>query len=217
MNVVPACDEARLALPAAAWRALQGAFDGLVAGGLPCGAALADRDGTVVAAGRNHAYDPPAGTEVLEGTPLAHAELNVLAQVATGRDLSTDVLWSTQQPCAMCEAALAFCGVGDVRWIAADPAFVGSDDPRGGVARDPTRDVPALAPWTVVANVMFLQRAIARGGRDDLRIARNLRVDPATTELALDVAREGRPAGDLDAFVAALWPRVAEAARRRLR
>lgn len=207
--------EARAALPVAAWRALQGALEALLAGGLPCGAALADHEGAVIASGRNHAYDAPSADDVLEGTPLAHAELNVLARVPTGRDLSGDVLWSTQQPCAMCSAALRFCGVGEVRWLAADPAFVGADDPRGGPLRDPTPDDATPGPWAVLANVLFLQPSIARGGRDDPRIVRNLRADPATTELALEVAAERVRTADLDALAGALWPRLAVAARRR--
>lgn len=200
-------------LPPAAWYALAGALDAWVAGGLPCGAALSGPDDVVVATGRNHAHDAASGTDLLEGTPLAHAEMNVLARVDTERDLSDDVLWSTQQPCAMCMAALRFCGVGTVRWLAADPAFVGVDDPRGGVVRDPGWDDPALRPWGVLANVLFLQPSITRGGRHHPRVARNLHVDPAMTELALDVARERLAVDDLDTLLTRLWPRVEVAAR----
>ena len=69
------------ALETVAWVALEGAFEALGAGGLPCGAAISDANGRVVARGRNHAYDPVTGSDVLEGTPLAHAELNALARV----------------------------------------------------------------------------------------------------------------------------------------
>jgi tRNA(Arg) A34 adenosine deaminase TadA len=140
------------ALETVAWVALEGAFEALVAGGLPCGAAISDATGQVVARGRNHAYDPVTGSDVLEGTPLAHAELNALARVPTPRDLSGDTLWSTQQPCAMCTSAIEFCGVGDTRYLAADPAFIATDDMRAGVLNDPTRDHPELTVWAILAN-----------------------------------------------------------------
>ena len=38
----------------------------MVAGGLTCGAALTDCSGVVIVRGRNHAYDPGDGSDVLE-------------------------------------------------------------------------------------------------------------------------------------------------------
>jgi tRNA(Arg) A34 adenosine deaminase TadA len=218
---------ARASLDAAAWRALEQAYQALTAGGLPCGAALADAAGTVVACGRNHAYDPLSGDDPLQGTPLAHAELNVLARVRTDRDLSADTLWSTQQPCAMCTAAIGFCGVGRTRYLAADPAFLGTSDPRAGIAADPTRADPALAPWAALANAMFLWPTISRTGPGGEHIRRNRQADPEFTDLAVEVfgddslgvagvagvAGVGRP--DLAAVAARLWPRLADAAERR--
>src|SRR5215471_20971143 len=89
-------------------RSLQLAYASLVAGGLACGAAVTDGSGALVAEGRNRAYDPPGGTDALQGTPLAHAEMNALAAVSTYRDLSLCTLWSSQEPCSMCTAAAAF-------------------------------------------------------------------------------------------------------------
>jgi tRNA(Arg) A34 adenosine deaminase TadA len=169
---------ARASLDAAAWRALEQAYEALTAGGLPCGAALADAAGAIVACGRNHAFDPLSGDDPLQGTPLAHAELNVLARVRTDRDLSADTLWSTQQPCAMCTAAIGFCGVGRTRYLAADPAFLGTSDPRAGVVVDPTRADPALAPWAALANAMFLWPTISRTGPGGDHIRRNHQADP---------------------------------------
>ena len=51
----------------------------LLAGGLAVGSVITDGDGRIVAEGRNRAYDPVTGTDPLEGTPLAHAEMNALA------------------------------------------------------------------------------------------------------------------------------------------
>ena len=63
----PDLTAARASLGAAGWRALEQAYEALTAGGLPCGAALADAAGAVVACGRNHAYDPLSGDDPLTG------------------------------------------------------------------------------------------------------------------------------------------------------
>ncbi len=206
---------ARASLDVGAWRALEQAYEALTAGGLPCGAALADGAGAIVAHGRNHAYDPPSGDDPLQGTPLAHAEMNVLARIPTARDLSADTLWSTQQPCAMCTAAIEFCQVGRTRYLAADPAFLGTSDRRAGVIADPTLADPALAPWAALANAMFLWPTIRATGPDGDHIRRNRRVDPEFTNLAVDVAGDfpgaaGRPG--LAGVAGQLWPRLIDAA-----
>lgn len=202
----------RHGLPAGAWAALEGSFTAMVAGGLPCGAALTDSSGVVIVRGRNHAYDPGDGSDVLEGTPLAHAEMNVLAQVHTTRDLSHDTLWSTQQPCAMCAASLSFCGVGQVRFLAADPAFVASDDARGGKPFDPTDENPQWTVWAILANALFLQPAILRG--DTARLNRNRSVEPETVEAALRLSATPRT-DDLASLVDSIWDMLVPLAEQR--
>lgn len=206
----------RHGLPAGAWAALDGAFDAMVAGGLPCGAALTDHSGAVIERGRNHAYDASDGGDVLEGTPLAHAEMNVLARVPIARDLSTDTLWSTQQPCAMCAAALSFCGVGHVRFLAVDPAFVASGDARGGTPSDPIIERPEWTVWAIFANALFLQPAVARG--DAARLDRNHGVEPETVEAATTLSVAPRVDG-LAALVNSMWDilvRLSDQRRERL-
>lgn len=133
MTAAEAFATAKASLPAGAWRALEKAYQAIASDGLPCGAALVDNAGLVVADGRCSAFDlRGGGTGILGVTPLGHAEMNVLAGVPTERDLRDDTLWSTQQPCAMCAAALAFVGVGSVRYLAADPAFQDTSDPNAG-------------------------------------------------------------------------------------
>jgi putative NADH-flavin reductase len=51
-------------------------------GGLPVGAVVMGSGGEVVAEGRNRAYDPPGGDDRLQGSPIAHAEMNALARIA---------------------------------------------------------------------------------------------------------------------------------------
>lgn len=208
-------DGGRHGLAAGGWAALEGAFAAWRAGGLPCGAALAAADGSVVARGRNHAYDPATGTDPLEGNPLAHAELNVLARLSSDHDAAGETLWSTQQPCSMCTAAIAFCGVGTTRYLAADPAFVATGDARAGIVADPTVGRPELEPWAILSNALFLQPAVDRGHQQ--RLDRNERVEPETVAAARAVAALPAP-GTLDELVDQLWPQltawVAERQRR---
>ena len=160
-------------------------------------------DGIIIAAGRNHAYDPPTGTDTLENTPLAHAELNVLARIQTDRELTTDVLWSTQQPCSMCEAAIRFCGVGDVVHLAADPSFAGTAVALAPEVIDPTEDRVEATPLALLANAMFLQPFIARGLETTLE--HNRSEEPETVQLAEILAIAGPPSD-----VVALLELVAE-------
>jgi tRNA(Arg) A34 adenosine deaminase TadA len=211
--VVMIDNTSRHTLASGAWAALEGAFTALIAGGLPCGAALVDPTGTVIARGRNHAYDARTGDDIIEETPLAHAELNVLARVPTSRDLTHDTLWSTQQPCAMCAAAIAFCGVGHVRFLAADPAFIATDDVRGGALIDPTSEYPELTVWAIVANALFLRPTIVRG--DSLRLERNRSAEPETVEAAEMIARQPRR-NDLAEMVDAMWNALLVLANRRV-
>ncbi|HYT11464.1 MAG TPA: nucleoside deaminase [Candidatus Nitrosopolaris sp.] len=213
---------ARASLDPGAWRALERALDALRSGGLPCGSCLVDSDGNVIAEGRNHAYDPVSGSDLLEQTPLAHAELNVLARVSSDRDLGRDTLWSTQQPCSMCTAAIQFCGVGNTRYLAADPAFLGTDDVRAGKIVDPTLGDPTLGPWAVLATLMFLHPAIEHAGANSPRVQRNRLLEPEATDLALAVHNEQQfsaTTDGLDDVAAGLWSRlhaVSEARSRRL-
>jgi tRNA(Arg) A34 adenosine deaminase TadA len=187
------------ALDAAPRRALELAYEGLVAGGLPVGSVLVDAGGTIVAEGRNRAYDPPGGPDVLQGTPLAHAELNVLAAVPTDRVLDRDTLWSTHEPCSMCAAAAAFTGVGTVRYVAPDPWAVAaqpSGPPSGAV---PLGD----ARWAAVAGVLFVLGVAARVGVDSPTVTGN----PEVARIALDLlpAPTGGTPADL---IGPVWPRV---------
>jgi tRNA(Arg) A34 adenosine deaminase TadA len=123
-------------LPLGARAALEEQWAGLAAGGLPCGSAIVDARG-VVAVGRNRAYDAAGAIHTrmqhpLQHTRLAHAELNALAHVPTETDHASLTLWSTQHPCAMCAAAIAFVGICRVRYLADDPS--GASSPADNIA-----------------------------------------------------------------------------------
>jgi tRNA(Arg) A34 adenosine deaminase TadA len=211
----------------AAWQALHPAFrrslelahQSLIAGGLPVGAALTDPAGVVVADGRNRAYDPPGGVDPLQGTPLAHAEMNTLAVARTDWELAECTLWSTQQPCGMCDAVAAFTGVGQVRYLAPDPWAVVH---YGGVDATPQPIAPTEGPgepvWAVSANVLFLLGVAARMGVDHPTVAGNLKLDPGPAWVVMDLIAEGRPVEDLfqdrpvAALLVSLWDRIEAAA-----
>lgn len=187
------------ALDPAPRRALSLAYEGLVAGGLPVGAVLVDAGGGIVAEGRNRAYDPPGGPDVLQGTPLAHAELNVLAAVPTDRELGPDTLWSTHQPCSMCAAAAAFTGVGTVRHVAPDPWAVAA----GAAAT--SGSVPLGSPqWATVAGVLFVLGVAARVGVSSPTVTRN----PEVARIALDLL-PAPTGGSLPDLIAPVWGRIA--------
>jgi tRNA(Arg) A34 adenosine deaminase TadA len=104
-------------------RCLELAHESFLAGGLPVGSVIAGSSGERVSEGRNRACDPAGGTDRLQRTPIAHAEMNALAAVGTGTGLGSLTLWSSHRPCVMCAAACAFTGVGSVAFIAPDPSM----------------------------------------------------------------------------------------------
>jgi tRNA(Arg) A34 adenosine deaminase TadA len=65
-------------------RALELAWDAFRAGSLPVGAVLTDGNGVVVAEGRNRIGEGVAPPGRLRGTGIAHAEMDVLAQLPMG-------------------------------------------------------------------------------------------------------------------------------------
>ncbi len=144
-------------------RALKLAHEALASGGLAVGSVLIDSEASIVAEGRNHAYDPPGGRQILQRTPIAHAEMNALAAVETGRALADDTLWSTQEPCAMCAAAAAFVGVGHVRYLAPDPWAIAAEVSGATEGLD-TRRADVQPIWLVAVNLLFLLSVAPRQG-----------------------------------------------------
>jgi tRNA(Arg) A34 adenosine deaminase TadA len=179
------------ALPEGARLALEEQWRGLAAGGLPCGAAIVDAEG-VVAAGRNHAYDQEGPLESrlrypLQHNRLAHAELNALALIDTDIDHAALTLWTTQHPCAMCAAAIAFTGIGRVRFIADDPSDHELPEriaaSRQGVPYQPTGD----PLWWTVSNLLFLYNSAALSGEGASNLGSNRERYAALVELTLEL------------------------------
>lgn len=214
-------EEAWAALPDGARTALEQQWEGLAAGGLPCGSAVIDAAGRVIAAGRNHAYDPAGELETrarypLQHTRLAHAELNALALVPTELDHATLTLWTTQHPCAMCAAAMHFVGIGKVCFVADDPsdesapqAIVAS---RGQVPYEPLAD----PLWWTIGNLLFLYNSAVLSGANAGNLKKNRDRFPELIGLTLDLAEGdglGQAARSGVALPLALAPYAAAIAR----
>jgi tRNA(Arg) A34 adenosine deaminase TadA len=187
--------------PVGVRRSLELAHQALRVGGLPVGAAILDDSAHVIAEGRNHCYDPQSSDDPLQGTPLAHAEMNALARIPTGTDLAVCTLWSTHRPCTMCIAACAFTGVGEVHFLAPDPSEADASDPEDVDDR-----------WAVLANVLFLEGISRYSGPDAPIIGRAWLREPETAALLSSVGPILFASLDLGTGLAGVWPMIEAAA-----
>lgn len=187
-------------LDPAARRCLELAHRSLRGGGLAVGAVLTDEAGTVIAEGRNRAYDPPGGDDVLQGTPLAHAEMNALARVRTERELGGHVLWSSHEPCAMCAAAAGFTGVGTVRCIARDPWALATGQPSSSA------DALGDPRWETCAHVLFLRSVVHMRGAEHPTVRGNAAFAPEAVRIA--TGQDFPETDDVAELCAVLWGRV---------
>ena len=105
-----------------AWdTALRLAWDGLRAQTTPVGAVVVDDAGTVIAAGRGRRYEASGPAGQLAGTHIAHAEVNALAQLPSGRHWERTYLLTTLEPCAMCHGAAIQSTVAGIYFAGRDP------------------------------------------------------------------------------------------------
>ncbi len=195
------------ALDRAAARSLELAHQTLTAGGLAVGSVITDRYGNVLAEGRNRAYDEPTGTDRLEHTPIAHAEMNAMARLDTAAETAELTLWTTQRPCPMCQAAIDFIGVGTVIAIATDPS-----------APTALVDEQLDGCWVVLATAMFLIGPIRRSGPDHPTVQANLPLEPEAVALAARAATDDHPLTDgrpLRQALDEIWDDLRSAARHR--
>lgn len=101
----------RLPLPAAEARAfllvaLEEAREGLAEGGIPIGAALFRRDGTLLGRGHNR--------RVQEDDPSVHAETDAFRAAGRRRDYGECVMVTTLSPCWYCSGLVRQFGIGAV-------------------------------------------------------------------------------------------------------
>src|SRR5688500_1749534 len=111
-------------------QALMLAAEAAADGEIPVGAVIADRDGRIIARGRNRRE---------AGDPLGHAEIYAIAEAArTIGDwrLEGTTMIVTLEPCAMCAGALVNARVERLIFAASDPkaGFCGS---LGNLVQDP--------------------------------------------------------------------------------
>ncbi len=115
----------------ALWEALAGPWQGCLEeawaayriGSIPIGAVITDRQGLIVARGRNRIFEDAAPGRLLCGHRLAHAEMNALIALAGDTaDPQDRILYSTTEPCALCTGAIRMWRIGEVRFAARDSA-----------------------------------------------------------------------------------------------
>lgn len=190
-------DQRWAALPNGARAAFEEQWAGVAAKALACGSSITDSNDQVVALGRNHAYDPAGGPETrarypLQHNRLAHAELNALAHLPTEADHAALILWTTQHPCSMCAAALAFVELGQVRYIAEDPSDDSTPEAitasHAGLPYQPLND----SFWWTVANLLFLYTPAVLYGPNSGNIKNNRERYPQLVALTLELAQTDR-------------------------
>ncbi|MBA2469817.1 MAG: hypothetical protein H0V37_10470 [Chloroflexia bacterium] len=98
-------------------------------------------------------------------------------------------LWTTQHPCSMCAAAIAFVGIGEVWFIADDPSDHSSHDlilaSHGSV---PYRSLGDPLWWTV-SNLLFLYNSAVLEGERARNIEQNRDRYTELVSLTLEFAR----------------------------
>ena len=133
--------------------ALEQAWASVRAGSFGIGAA-ASLDGELLAVGRNRILETDPGDDLLAGTSLAHAELNVLAKLPY-RAHDEVRLHTTLQPCVQCLGAIRLSSVEWVQVLAPDPLFRGIERMRELTPylshRWPTIEQRPIDEWAVFA------------------------------------------------------------------
>ena len=86
--------------------ALEEARAGLAEGGIPIGAALFHRDGTLLGRGRNR--------RVQEGDPSVHGETDAFRKAGRQRSYRDTIMVTTLSPCWYCSGLVRQFGIGTV-------------------------------------------------------------------------------------------------------
>ncbi len=154
-------------------RALGLAWESVCAGSLGVGTVVVDRDGRVVATGRNRLFEQDPGDDVLAGTSLAHAELNALAKLGMRRHEDDGlVMHTTLQPCVQCLGAIRLSPVRRVMVLAPDPVFRGIErirDINTYVASNwPVIDQLPITEWSVLSLLFPTHAGVSRSSRLEL-------------------------------------------------
>lgn len=91
-------------------------------GSVPVGAVWVDESEEIRFRGRNRINEATAPHPLISNTRLAHAEMNVLVQVAPDQfaDMGSGTLYTSLEPCPLCIGALTMSGVRQLRFGARD-------------------------------------------------------------------------------------------------
>ena len=109
-------------------RCLELAWQACAAGTVGVGAVLVGPSGGIVAEGANGLF-APAAAGPLANTLVAHAEMNVLAQIAPRTPLGDHTFYTSLEPCVMCAGALLFARPGRIYVGASDELMQGAISP----------------------------------------------------------------------------------------
>lgn len=152
-------------IPAPFRRCLELAWEAYQAGSFPIGALVCHTNGTVVAEGRNRIGELEAPPGRLRNTALAHAEMDVLAQLPIG-EYGDHVMYSSLEPCLLCRSALTMAHIGTVHHLAADAICDGLHGIREltphTVRRYPTMHGPYPGLEADVASILPMATVMAR-------------------------------------------------------
>lgn len=146
--------------------ALEQAWEAYRHGSFPVGAVIVDLHGEVVAVGRNRIGEADAPAGRLRSAAIAHAEMDVLAQMPPG-DYGAHTLVTSLEPCLLCRSAATLSTLGNVDFIASDLLWQGLEalpTLNSQVARRyPTMVGPQSGKEADFASVLPLAVALASG------------------------------------------------------
>jgi tRNA(Arg) A34 adenosine deaminase TadA len=204
-------------------RCVELAWESCSSGTFACGAVITDPAGKVIAEGRNRVFDAPSGEYPLEGTTLAHAEMNALARVPAGVALDACTLWSSLEPCLMCLSSALLSSVGEIRFLASDPLWDGVEGLPSLNAfverRWPVHHEPHHGEWAVFGQSLALHLLAFWQPVDSQALAAHDRSEPEVAVLVrrwvgdrtlVDLASAGATVTEM---LATVWDDVSEAAR----
>lgn len=144
------------------WRVcFEEAWTAYRSGSLPIGAAVFDRNGNLLASGRNHIFDDHSAPGQVSLNQLAHAELNTLLQIdRRSHDLHTSTIYTSIEPCPLCMGAIYMSGVRTVHFAARD-AYAGSTNLLGTTPYLSRKNIRIIAPTARELEVIFLGLLVA--------------------------------------------------------
>lgn len=178
------------------------AWEALRCGSFPVGAVIVGPDQCVVAEGRNRMGEDTAPHRQLAGSPLAHAEVNAVAQLGVEREPGY-VLYTTLEPCLLCTGALRLALIDEVRYAAPDDFWSGVESiprllrNRAG-QRCTRRTGPVGGLEELLGNVLPALRILQSG---DPELARHFMVREPVIAIAESIIATGLP-GSLDELIA---------------